>query len=52
MGNLLTQARADGEIGSLAEMREVVRASSTVHRYEPAAWKEAAERFAELRLRS
>jgi rhamnulokinase len=52
MGNLLTQARADGEIGSLAEMREVVRASSTVQRYEPAAWKEAAERFAELRLRS
>ena len=51
MGNLLTQARADGEIGSLAEMREVVRASSTVQRYEPAAWKEAAERFAELRLR-
>ena len=52
MGNLLTQARADGEIGSLAEMREVVRASSTVQRYEPSAWKEAAERFAELRQRA
>jgi len=52
MGNLLTQARADGEVGSLAEMREVVRASSIVQRYEPAAWKEAAERFAELRLRA
>ena len=52
MGNLLTQARADGEIGSLAEMREVVRASSTVQRYEPSAWKEASERFAELRQRA
>ena len=35
MGNLLTQARADGELGSLAEMRDVVRASSTVQHYEP-----------------
>jgi len=49
MGNLLTQIRADGELGSLAEMREVVRASSTVQRYEPAAWSEAADRFAELK---
>ena len=37
MGNLLTQIRADGELGSLAEMREVVRASSAVEHYEPAA---------------
>ena len=37
-GNLLTQVRADGELGSLAEMREVVRVSSSVQRYEPAAW--------------
>ena len=35
MGNLLTQIRADGELGSLAEMREVVRASSVTQRYEP-----------------
>ena len=49
MGNLLTQVRASGELGSLAEMREVVRASSAVQRYEPAAWNEAADRFAELK---
>jgi len=35
LGNLLTQVRADGELGSLAEMREVVRASSEVQHYEP-----------------
>jgi hypothetical protein len=51
MGNLLTQIRADGELGSLSEMREVVRASSPGQRYEPAAWSEAADRFAELRRR-
>lgn len=49
MGNLLTQIRADGELRSLAEMRDVVCASSQVQRYEPAAWNEAANRFAELR---
>jgi len=49
MGNLLTQAKADGELGSLTEMRDVVRASSSVQRYEPAAWNEAADRFAELK---
>lgn len=35
MGNLLTQVRADGELGSLAEMRAVVRRSSQVERFEP-----------------
>jgi rhamnulokinase len=53
MGNLLTQVRASGELGSLAEMREVVRKSSEVGRHEPAsapAWAEASARFAELRL--
>ena len=49
MGNLLTQIRADKELGSLAEMRDVVRKSSGVQRYEPAAWNDAADRFAELR---
>jgi rhamnulokinase len=34
-GNLLTQVRADGELGSLKEMRQVVRASSEVQHYEP-----------------
>ena len=51
MGNLLTQVKADGELSSLAEMREVVRSSSEVQRYEPAAWNAAADRFAELRRR-
>ena len=51
MGNLLTQVKADGELSSLAEMREVVRASAGVQRYEPAAWNAAADRFAELRRR-
>jgi rhamnulokinase len=52
LGNLLTQVRAGGELGSLAEMRDVVRRSSEVEHYEPAAapaWNEAAERFAALR---
>ena len=49
MGNLLTQVRASGELGSLAEMREVVRASSQAQHYEPVAWNEAAVRFAEMK---
>ena len=48
MGNLLTQVRASRELSSLAEMREVVRASSKVKHYEPAEWNNAADRFAEL----
>ena len=51
LGNLLTQVRASGELGSLAEMREVVRRSSTVELFEPApapAWNEASPRFAAL----
>jgi len=36
IGNLLTQVRASGELGSLAEMREVVRASTQVEHFEPA----------------
>ena len=54
LGNLLTQIRASGELGSLAEMREVVRRSSNVIHYEPAitsAWNEPGERFAGLRQR-
>ncbi|MEJ0091643.1 MAG: rhamnulokinase family protein [Limisphaerales bacterium] len=54
MGNLLTQVRTSGELGSLAEMREVVRRSCVVERYEPVAapaWNEAAARFAGLRQR-
>ena len=49
LGNLLVQARADGEIGSLAEIRETVRHSVTTQRFEPTnalAWDEAARRLA------
>ena len=48
MGNLLLQVRASGEIGSLAEMREVLRASSEIQRFEPvsdSAWPQAIDRF-------
>ena len=51
VGNLLVQAMALGEIGSLQEAREVVRASFDPVVYEPAAdagWQEARERFAGL----
>ncbi|MDB6068812.1 MAG: carbohydrate kinase [Pedosphaera sp.] len=55
LGSLLTQVRADKELGSLAEMREVVRAWSPVEKFEPSApsaWLEAADQFAELRKHS
>ena len=45
LGNLLVQVRASGEISSLAEIRDVVRASSEVKTYQPgsaAAWEAAA----------
>jgi rhamnulokinase len=51
MGNLLTQVRAAGELASLAEMRDVVRNSGGVKRYEPrsaVAWQDAAARFDQL----
>jgi rhamnulokinase len=50
LGNLLAQAMSLGEIASLAEGREVVRASVAPVVYEPeeaAAWRDARERFAE-----
>ena len=49
LGNLLVQAMALGEISSLAEGREVVRASVVPTVYEPqetSTWQEARERFA------
>jgi rhamnulokinase len=52
LGNLLTQVKADGELGSLAEMRAVVEKSAEVETLSPASnlpWDEAAERFARLR---
>jgi rhamnulokinase len=50
LGNLLVQAIALGEIGSLAEGREVVRRSFEATVYEPVAsqaWDDARQRFAE-----
>ena len=52
MGNLLVQVRASGELGSLAEMREVVRRSTQPARYEARGrftWRAAAQRLASLR---
>jgi rhamnulokinase len=51
VGNLLVQAMALGEIESLAEARDVVRASFEPVVYEPVSsggWQEARARFAEL----
>ena len=48
MGNLLVQVRANGELNSLAEIREVVRKSSQVRRYAPGTarhWEEAVARI-------
>lgn len=55
LGNVLVQAHGKGRVGSLAEMRDVARASVEVRRYEPeqdaCRWEEAYERFASLRVR-
>ncbi len=54
MGNLLVQARASGELSSLAEMREVIRKSSGVVTCKPGnadPWEAASARFAELRAK-
>jgi rhamnulokinase len=51
IGNLLVQAIALGELGSLAEGRELVRRSFTERPHDPVpdpAWHEARERFARL----
>jgi rhamnulokinase len=51
LGNLLVQAMAAGEIGSVAEGRDVVRASVEPVSYEPvetAEWDEARARFGSL----
>jgi rhamnulokinase len=37
LGNLLMQVKADRELDSLAEIREIVRASGAIHRFEPRA---------------
>jgi rhamnulokinase len=51
LGNVLVQARASGAIGTLEEMRGVVRASSALKHSVPqntAAWNDAYGRFREL----
>lgn len=51
LGNILTQVRASGELQSLADLREVARASTDMGRFEPkadSAWAEAAGKFAAL----
>lgn len=51
LGNLLVQVRAGGEIGSLSQIRDVVRASSRLTLYEPgkpSSWDEACEQFNRL----
>lgn len=51
LGNVLVQARTAGEVGSLTEIRDVVRRSSEMKTYEPAdrdVWQAANARFAEL----
>ena len=52
LGNVLVQARAAGDVSSLSEIRDVVRASETIGEYEPqnrAAWEDAWGRFQGLR---
>jgi rhamnulokinase len=57
LGNVLIQARAAGEIGSLSELRSIVRESSEVRVFEPrraqaGIWEEARGRFAALLARA
>jgi rhamnulokinase len=55
LGNLLVQVRASGELRSLSEMRDVIRASSDVARFEPSGaveWQAASERFAALQKKA
>lgn len=55
LGNVLLQARTAGDVGSLAQIRNVVRASSQMREYLPqdqAAWDRAYQRLLELRDRA
>lgn len=56
LGNLMIQARACGEVNSLAELRSIVTQSSELKQFEPesanaSAWQEARSRFADLQHR-
>lgn len=51
LGNILVQAMATGDVGSLSEIREIVRRSETISEIEPqntAQWDEQWERFQAL----
>ncbi len=53
MGNIMSQAKADGEVSSLREMRAVVKASSQIRTFHPSQrsqWQEAAEKLRSLRF--
>jgi rhamnulokinase len=55
LGNLLVQAMALGEVGSLDEARAIIRTSFEPVRYEPRSdsrWAEARDRFAVAEVRS
>lgn len=48
LGNVLIQARAAGDLSTLADIRDVVRRSESIEQYDPAgtaAWEEAWQRF-------
>jgi rhamnulokinase len=48
LGNVLVQARAAGELGSLADMRAVAAASAAPDVYEPAGDDETYQRFLDV----
>lgn len=51
LGNVLIQARATGDVGTLADIRAVVRRSSQLRTFEPRdnqAWEQAYQRFVRL----
>jgi rhamnulokinase len=51
LGNVLLQARTAGDVGTLSELREIVRRSSELRTYEPQAvadWNAAYEQFLRL----
>jgi rhamnulokinase len=55
IGNIMMQAVAAGDVGSIAEARDVIRRSFPVERYEPrntALWDEAYEKFCAVVKRS
>jgi rhamnulokinase len=51
LGNILIQAVASGELGSLKDLREVIRNSYTIEEFEPedaAPWADALQRYESL----